>query len=265
MYEPRFFYWDAVVTLRRVFIAASLSLLDPGGIGLPLCIFSILMMATFLQRFVLPFRGKLENRVELGALLLLLFNFYCVAVFWAPQVSPTQASTLGLALLLLNTGTAIAFAGLLVAQHSARFVSWLNRKKLRYRDWRATRRRALKSYASDDEGDGGDSDSDGNASGERTSRRAHGKPEREQLLLGVDDEERGTRDDDADLHRRNQRLFNYADSSVEAGGSINAGSFARIKRVLERARGDSNPESLIASRDDEATGHQCDDDDGQYQ
>lgn len=72
--------------------------------------------------------------MELAALLLLLFNFYCTSVFWLPHITPTQAKILrfiandflhfftfafSAVLTIIDSIAAGCFTLLLIAQHSA--------------------------------------------------------------------------------------------------------------------------------------------------
>lgn len=84
----------------------------------------------------MPFQSSVENLVELGALLLLLFNFYTTAVFWVPNITPAQVEGVGVGLLLIDLGATLLLVLLLLGQHSARFVKWLARKRAQWRRWR---------------------------------------------------------------------------------------------------------------------------------
>jgi hypothetical protein len=82
-FAPRLWYWEQILLLRRLSLAAAVALIPAHSIYLPLALLALVQMAALLQHWARPFTHKMLNSAELASLYLLLINYISALVLQA--------------------------------------------------------------------------------------------------------------------------------------------------------------------------------------
>jgi hypothetical protein len=74
-YLPRWYWWEQVLMVERLLIAAALAIIPSTSMYLPLCLLAILQFAIIAQHYAHPYKQGWLNFGELCSLYLLLLNY----------------------------------------------------------------------------------------------------------------------------------------------------------------------------------------------
>ena len=128
-YKPKFFYWELLVTVRRLSIALVLALSDYRATSLPAAIFVILFASLLLHLRLHPYASLLSNRMESLSLSTLIIGFFVVTSLRNNSVALSgTAAALDWVVLGLNAAVALLFLCLVVVDRvrAQRFKEMVN-------------------------------------------------------------------------------------------------------------------------------------------
>eukprot|EP00698_Gefionella_okellyi_P002185 TRINITY_DN1201_c0_g1_i12.p1 TRINITY_DN1201_c0_g1~~TRINITY_DN1201_c0_g1_i12.p1 ORF type:complete len:251 (+),score=53.68 TRINITY_DN1201_c0_g1_i12:680-1432(+) len=128
-YRKEMFWWEAVLLLRRVLLAVALTVVPFTVNELSVVAIGVLLIvAIILQHWAEPFATKLENRLELAVLFVLLTSFLAVYVTEVSTTSAVSLDWLPVLVVILNVIMMVVLLVVLFLVYLSKipaFVNWL--------------------------------------------------------------------------------------------------------------------------------------------
>jgi hypothetical protein len=107
-YKRKFFWYEMVITCRRLLIALAISLSGTQSSVLPLVMFLVLSTSIWFHTFLMPYKSFVVNMVEVCSLFMSLFIFVGGLIF----SSSTMVESFKVVEVVLITGNVLFFCGL---------------------------------------------------------------------------------------------------------------------------------------------------------
>ena len=111
-YQPKFYYWECVIMLRKAAVAVMSLLLEAWGRDVQAIVAAlVLFVATSVQLSWRPFASSHLNQAEQASLFISVATILAGLVATRPTVSPSVSTALGIVMVLMN----VCFIGFMVA------------------------------------------------------------------------------------------------------------------------------------------------------
>ena len=109
-YKPEVYFWETVITLRRVLIGLTLALSSYGSVLLPAGVFVLLFISLLLQLHYEPFLSRKANIMEAVSLSSLILGYFSVVATQSVADRGGLVRVLFYAVLVVQLAVVVAFA-----------------------------------------------------------------------------------------------------------------------------------------------------------